>query len=340
MLLEKAIAKEYGSYENLHGGAIDYACMLMTGKPAFRYILSNDDIKMRIADNSLWMKLLDFAQKDFLLGAGTKDSKDIPAKYSSISGNHAYAILDACVFDGNRLIQLRDPRGSSCWKGDWSANSPKWTSRIKGMLQERQRKRRRKINNIGDSNTPPLVIMGGPLYSPVPHNQQTFFVSWEEFIQCFEVIFVTIFFDREWNSEKINDEWIRSRDHNSCLDSVRNSHQYLLNVEDNTEVFCLLEHLIPASERNLPQIGFEIYKFNGKLIGENGNIPELVAIGRYSTERAISLNCKLEKGKYIVLLSISDPDQYGKFTFTMWYPEGNERRDNKKITLKKIEQPL
>eukprot|EP00831_Metopus_contortus_P064224 TRINITY_DN57506_c0_g1_i1.p1 TRINITY_DN57506_c0_g1~~TRINITY_DN57506_c0_g1_i1.p1 ORF type:complete len:282 (+),score=43.61 TRINITY_DN57506_c0_g1_i1:529-1374(+) len=56
MLLEKAIAKAYEGYRNLEGGAIDYAMMLMTGNPAFRYNLLNKATQLLIADGSLWKK--------------------------------------------------------------------------------------------------------------------------------------------------------------------------------------------------------------------------------------------------------------------------------------------
>ena len=33
-----------------------------------------------------------------------------------------------------RLLCLRDPNGSSHWKGDWSYKSPKWTKEMQKML--------------------------------------------------------------------------------------------------------------------------------------------------------------------------------------------------------------
>ncbi len=342
LLVEKAIAKEYGSYGNLNGGAIDYALMLMTGKPTFRYNLLNDEIQLRIADNSLWLKMLTFVEKGFLLGAGTLPLNEIPPYYKQIAGTHAYAVLDAFEFDGHKLLQLRDPRGLSGWVGEWSAGSSKWNTRLKEKILQRRKEKlqRGKCNGgSGGETLEPPIALNLPQASPVPRNQRTFFVSWEEFLKCFEVIFASIFFDEAWGCEKIRDEWKEGCAGGSTLyvQSVRHNPQYLLSISEESEVFCLLEHLIPASVKKLPKIGFEIYKYNGRLIGEAGNIPELVAIGRYSTERAISLNCALEKGRYVVLLSTYDPGQYGKFTFTMWYPKGPERGGNRKLELRKLE---
>ncbi len=92
----------------------------------------------------------------------------------------------------------------------------------------------------------------------------------------------------------------------------------------------------------IPKIGFEIYKHNRGM--ETGTGSELVAIGtrhnsnpgigRYSAERAISLNCELAKGSYLVLLSTYDPNQFGEFTFSIWYPKGSA--EWKRLSLTKL----
>ncbi len=231
------MAKEYEGYDRLNGGAIDYALMLITGQPAFRYNLLNEEIQLRIADNSLWLKILDFVNKGFLLGAGTLPKDELPKGYERIAGTHAYAILDAFEFDGNKLLRLRDPRGLSEWMGQWCATSDRWTARIKEMVARRAEC----SGQIRKLAAKPMIRSGA---SPVPHNQRTFFVSWEEFTKCFEVIFVSILFDGSWDCTSISDAWERGR-----TSSVRtiNSRQYLLNVEERMEIFCLLVHLVPAS---------------------------------------------------------------------------------------------
>ena len=51
---------------------------------------------------------------------------------------HAYAILDIDEFEGEQLIQLRNPHGKSRstneWTGDWSDTSDKWTTKAKKEL--------------------------------------------------------------------------------------------------------------------------------------------------------------------------------------------------------------
>ena len=48
---------------------------------------------------------------------------------------HAYSLIQAAVVNSNgqniQLVKLRNPWGQGEWKGDWSDNSPLWTSQIK-----------------------------------------------------------------------------------------------------------------------------------------------------------------------------------------------------------------
>lgn len=322
LLVEKAIAKAYGSYGDLAGGGIDYALMMMTGKPAFRYNLLAEELQLSISDNSFWLKVLGFVRKGFMLGAGTLPENEIPEKYKAITGRHAYAILDAFEFDGNKLVKLKDPRGMTNWDGEWALDSSKWNSRIKEKVAQRAKeseeavgRRLAALDNEQRTNvftTPKSLFAKG----------STLFVSWEEFLQCFEVIFVSISFDDSWNTAKIRDDWRATRA--ASRESFRSNPQYFFSVPEEVEVFCLLLNEMPMSSKKLPKVGFEIYRYNGKLVGEDGNIPKLVAIGRYSAERVISLNCTLKKGQYLILISSRHSSESGSFEFSMWYPVGKK----------------
>eukprot|EP00826_Nyctotherus_ovalis_P062400 TRINITY_DN9021_c0_g1_i1.p1 TRINITY_DN9021_c0_g1~~TRINITY_DN9021_c0_g1_i1.p1 ORF type:complete len:306 (-),score=114.26 TRINITY_DN9021_c0_g1_i1:98-1015(-) len=305
--------------------------MMMTGKPAFRYNLLAKELQLSISDNSFWLKVLGFVGKGFMLGAGTLPENEIPEKHKAITGRHAYAILDAFEFDGNRLVKLKDPRGMTNWDGEWSVDSAKWNSRIKEKVAQRAkeseealRRRLAALDNEQRTNiftTPKSLFVKG----------STLFVSWEEFLRCFEVIFVSISFDETWDMAKLRGNWKANRA--STHERLKTDPQYFFSVPEEVEVFCLLSNLVPISSKKLPKIGFEIYRYNGKLVGEDGNMPKLVAIGRYSTERVISLNCTLKKGQYLILISSCHSNESGSFEFSMWYPVG---RKNWKLELHKM----
>ena len=69
------------------------------------------------------------------MGAGTPENAlgDRAINEMGIVQGHAYAVLDVQEVDGIRLMQLRNPHGSTGveWKGDWSDTCPKWTVRMR-----------------------------------------------------------------------------------------------------------------------------------------------------------------------------------------------------------------
>ena len=235
LLIEKAFAKEYGGYSHLNGGAIDYALMIMTGKPAFRYNLLNEEIRFRIVDDSFWIRIVEFARKGFLLGGGTLPENEIQGDYKIIAGQHAYAILDAFELDGNKILELRDPRGTLTWTGDWSIGSKKWNSRLIEMVLQRNRDHSRKsLINYGEKQ----ALMEDENLRKTLNNEGSFYISWKEFIECFEVLFVGVFFDDHWNYITILDEWDKNHAGGSVLylNTVKNNPQYLLHVPDRKSV--------------------------------------------------------------------------------------------------------
>ena len=47
---------------------------------------------------------------------------------------HAYSIIAAQEYKGNKLLNIRNPWGQFEWDGDWSDNSSLWTEEIKQAL--------------------------------------------------------------------------------------------------------------------------------------------------------------------------------------------------------------
>ncbi len=157
MLIEKAIATEFGSYEHLNGGVIDDALNLMTGTAAFRYNLLNEDIKMKVADGSLWKKMREYSEKCFLMGAGTRTEDIMPQNNMGIVPTHAYAILQVVECDSHKLIELKNPWGETLWNGDWGPFSSKWTRRAKEIISHHRAAARNKAKTE-DATKSPLVL--------------------------------------------------------------------------------------------------------------------------------------------------------------------------------------
>ena len=101
-------------------------------------------------------------------------------------------------------------------------------------------------------------------------------------------------------------------------------------------MFSVLIQQVSGLERTVYRIGFEIYHYNDKRVGEDNNKPKLVGVGKYSAERVVTLSSVLDKGKYVVVLSTYEPRKYGRFTFTVWYHSKNDKGVRNKIELKKL----
>lgn len=132
LVLEKAWAKSFGSYEKIEAGFAENVLRDLTGAPS--EVVHNDDEK-------LWEKLLEGEKKGFVMAASagsTKASKELLENLGLI-GNHSYGVLDVrdvITESGleDKLIKLRNPWGDFEWKGDWSDESEQWTPELKRKL--------------------------------------------------------------------------------------------------------------------------------------------------------------------------------------------------------------
>eukprot|EP00826_Nyctotherus_ovalis_P046264 TRINITY_DN5203_c0_g7_i2.p1 TRINITY_DN5203_c0_g7~~TRINITY_DN5203_c0_g7_i2.p1 ORF type:complete len:489 (+),score=145.22 TRINITY_DN5203_c0_g7_i2:152-1618(+) len=128
MILEKAYAKLYKSYERIAGGKVHIALAELTGGIP-QYIKITDSIQDNIEE--FWEKLYTYNDNGYMLGAGTPENVrgDSAVNENGIVQGHAYAILNVVDYAGEKLIKLRNPHGSRGieWNGDWSDESPLWS---------------------------------------------------------------------------------------------------------------------------------------------------------------------------------------------------------------------
>ena len=154
-LIEKAYAKAHGSYTNLSGGYIQEAFGDLTGAPTETLVFGGNCCWDA---DTLWARLVSFHEAGFLMGVATSQGGN------GLVGGHAYSVLevleahDAIVGqqtslrdfcdEGSspkkrqrttvRLVRIRNPWGKKDWKGEWSANSDKWTKALRRRLGEEQ----------------------------------------------------------------------------------------------------------------------------------------------------------------------------------------------------------
>lgn len=157
-ILEKAVAKFCGGYAAIEAGHTEWGLMALTGKQAFRYILSDQkwnrtkivgkvneedpsdkrDIDIFFMpekhDSNTFFEILRryHAHGAVMCVQGTNDAGE---KMGLVKG-HAFSILDVqevstTVLPGSetlRMIKCRNPWGTGEWKGRWSDNAEQWSA--------------------------------------------------------------------------------------------------------------------------------------------------------------------------------------------------------------------
>lgn len=130
MLLEKAYAKVFGSYEKIETGFCEQALRELTGAPCSKLSSISS-----LSAEKVFEFLAKSKEKGYILVAGSDfDAKQQP---SGLVASHCYTVLSARKLENPQetLIKLRNPWGHKEWTGDWSDNSEKWTPDARKTLE-------------------------------------------------------------------------------------------------------------------------------------------------------------------------------------------------------------
>ena len=133
LILEKAWAKVYGSYQRIEGGTIGEALPALTGAPTDMII--HDDIANK---ENLWKEILAADKRQYVIATSVSSDKQHKTQESiktmGLVDSHAYSLISAHVVQKGsltvRLLKIRNPWGRKEWNGDWSDHSPLWTPEI------------------------------------------------------------------------------------------------------------------------------------------------------------------------------------------------------------------
>ncbi|VDK50017.1 unnamed protein product [Cylicostephanus goldi] len=132
-LIEKALAKQLGSYSRLLAGRTIEGLATLTGAPV-EVISLEDDMDPDIR----WARILSAREAGFIMGcscgAGKRPVNDELFRRRGLLSKHAYSILDVVQEGEHRLLKLRNPWGTFVWKGKWSQNWPGWPKDLKRKL--------------------------------------------------------------------------------------------------------------------------------------------------------------------------------------------------------------
>ncbi|CAG8774555.1 35318_t:CDS:2, partial [Racocetra persica] len=163
-LFTSAYAKVHGDYESIVGGWTGEGIEDITGGVYTLQFTADILNKERF-----WNDVLKHVNNNLLLGCARFESSDTDIKdlKGTISG-HAYSILRTDECDGIKLLQVRNPWGTTEWTGAWSDGSKEWTPERMIKLNHR----------FGDDGT--------------------FWMSYDDFLNYWDMIDKCRLFDSSW----------------------------------------------------------------------------------------------------------------------------------------------
>jgi hypothetical protein len=188
-LLEKAYAKLHQSYGALIAGKVHDALVDMTGGVGVQISLTSNETEAMLASGELWARLVRYVAQGYLLGAASPTGSDADVSEYGVQQGHAYSILDvqeisvqsdgsslSSLVDGSnrmgdsstvRLLQLRNPWGSTEWTGDWGDTSPLWTESTRAQITAAQQMRHALLMQRRQAAIAVLAQMKGSALTPM-----------------------------------------------------------------------------------------------------------------------------------------------------------------------------
>ncbi|XP_012935411.1 calpain clp-1 [Aplysia californica] len=128
-LLEKAYAKLYGGYQDIHLGYVDVALENLTGG-----VVELAFFDRRLDHEKFNQGVLKFHKMNSFMSAFIKKEKNMSPQEielpTGLYAGHAYSIIDVIQVDTTNglrtLLHVRNPWGFGEWNGPWSDGSPEW----------------------------------------------------------------------------------------------------------------------------------------------------------------------------------------------------------------------
>jgi len=148
MILEKAFAAMYESYEGIHFGYEAHAMESLTGGVVSEIDLSgcSDEANQKKVFAILQDRVNNYGDA-FAVAVKEKEEKDEKKSKNDVAlkevirsdgliSGHAYGLLGLVDHKDVQLLHLRNPWGSDEWKGAWSTGSKEWTPDMKEACKE------------------------------------------------------------------------------------------------------------------------------------------------------------------------------------------------------------
>ena len=140
-LLEKAYAKVYGSYANIHGGNMSEALYDLTGVPVLDYSIADENKNTAVAKQPVstqecdWCCLYSaFKSGDAICVGYCLSISEIDENLKLRNGiltNHAYSLICVLINGNNKFVRIRNARCDLEFSGLYSRNAEIWQTGTK-----------------------------------------------------------------------------------------------------------------------------------------------------------------------------------------------------------------
>ena len=244
-LVEKAVAKRYGSYAKLAGqggGETTLRGMeLITGGKARELtMVGPKQLSDKVAMATCWAGIKEAFDMNEVVAVRV-DSNTNGAESQGLVPGRTYCLIVANDMMGGdqQMMKLRGFAGDPEWTGKWSDQSDAWTSRLRQMLA----------------------------YSK-DSDDGTFWMEFKDFAKYFTSAYATKVADDQWNRFWVKSRWMdETAGGGPSYTSWRNNYQWLLSLPRDTQLTIELSLPDPKlSSDNLlaiPPIGLLVCHGNG-----------------------------------------------------------------------------
>ncbi|XP_060711681.1 calpain-11-like isoform X1 [Hemiscyllium ocellatum] len=322
-LMEKAYAKLYGSYGDLHMGQISEALVDFTG--GVKSVIS-----LRKPPSDLWMTLRRAICFGSFMGCSTPAVQGGEQVLSNgLVMTHAYSItgVEEVPYKNRMelLIRVRNPWGNEMeWKGRWSDRSEQW-NRIDPDIKEQLLLKR----------------ADGEFWMAM----QDFKAQFAQLVICnLTPDFLRGANQQKWALSIHQGAWLSGQTAGGNIDnkgSFCTNPQYCVTLsqndmdrETNTSTFivCLLQKPRDRQRNKSPRlfIACPLFKFqeqDGKLPQTFLNERYLVKQIKYRNVRETSETYQLEPGTYVLEPSTYYPNEQAEFLLRAYFQKGSYHRD-------------
>lgn len=276
LIIEKAYAKLHGHYYLLRGGFASEGLIDLTGCPTSSFNFQDEEVLKLIDSGQFWLMVKDFDEEGYLLSASTQGEERwneinfLGALDAGLLPGHAYTIMAVKEFQGNLLLNLRNPWGKLDWNGSWSDGSTDWTAAMK-----------RELNPVFDEDN------------------GNFWMSYDDFIQHFSTLNVCRV--KNWDEVRIKGKFIRVQDvEDSNMEVVVSKWYYSVDLPERVRIFIGIhqedERIFGvASRRQYLDVGIVVLKRM-----PDGTV-NLIESRDFVIDRQCEMEILLDPGSYIIL---------------------------------------